>query len=70
MRPKANEMILKELKRIRKEKKISLADLSGALKISRSTLIDIENGIGNPSFNKVSEVIEYLGFELKLQLKG
>jgi y4mF family transcriptional regulator len=44
-----------------------LADLSG---VGLRTLIAIENGTGNPSFETLTKIIDVLGLELTLTIKS
>lgn len=59
-------MDLTHLKKIRKEKKITISDLSKKTGVSRNVISNIENGVGNPSFLSVVSVIKGLGFELRM----
>lgn len=58
------QLDLKELKNLRKEKKIKINELSKTTGISRNLISRIENGKGNPTFDNVTSLINALGLEL------
>lgn len=43
-----------------------LADLTG---MSKTTISQIERGIGNPTFEVLQNIFEYLNLELKVEVK-
>jgi len=57
-------MDLKQLKELRKYKKIKINELSKMTGISRNLISRIENGKGNPSFDNVQKIANALGLEL------
>ena len=62
-------MDLKQLKELRKQRKIKINELTKMTGISRNLIASIENGKGNPSFANVVRVIEVLDLELRILLK-
>lgn len=52
------------LKRIRKDMKLTQQELADELKISRSYLSDIENGNKNPSIKTVTGLAKCLGISV------
>ncbi len=60
-----------ELFKIRKYKKITQAQLATDLNMSRATISNFETGKAvNIGFNKVIEIMDYVGFELILKEKS
>jgi len=51
-----------KLKSIRQEKGISTVKMVDDLKISRTTLFNIEAGTANTTINMLEDLINYLGF--------
>lgn len=45
-------------------------DLADLAEVGLRTLISIENGTGNPSFETLTKIIEVLGLELNLIVKS
>lgn len=45
-------------------------DLADLAEVGLRTLIAIENGTGNPSFETLTKIIEVLGLELNLTVKS
>lgn len=43
-----------------------LADLTG---MSRTTISQIESGVGNPTFQVLQNIFEYLNLEIKVKVK-
>ena len=58
---------IKERRKFLKIDQISFCELS---EISQHTLSSIENGKGNPSLSTLQKVLDCLGLELKLGVKG
>lgn len=48
-------------------RQIDLAELAG---VALRTLIAVEGGTGNPSFETLTKIIEVLGLELNLTIKS
>ena len=44
-------------------------DLSDLAEIGLRTVIAVENGTGNPSFQTLTKIVEVLGLELNLTVK-
>ena len=62
-----NKSILKQIKDIRKEKEISLKELSEKTKISYNYLLSLENGKkNNPSLNILTKIAKTLEVEITL----
>ncbi len=59
--------ILKKRREILKIHQRDLAEISG---VALRTIIIVEGGKGNPSFNTLSKLASTLGLELNLQLKS
>jgi transcriptional regulator with XRE-family HTH domain len=60
-----------ELLKIRKYKKITQEQLATDLNMSRATISNFETGKAvNIGFNKVIEIMDYVGFELTLKEKS
>lgn len=57
---------LKDLKELRKQRKIKINELSKMTGISRNLITRIENDKGNPTFDNVVKIIEALGLELRI----
>lgn len=53
-------MVGKRIKDLRRQKKLSLKDLSSRIDMSISFLSDIENGKSNPSLNRLREIAKGL----------
>lgn len=61
----------KELAFLRKSKNISQQTLAKDLNISRATISNFESGTSSDiGFKKVLQIIDYLGYELKLKEKA
>ncbi len=43
-----------------------LADLTG---MSKTTISQIESGVGNPTFEVLQNIFEYLNLEIKVEIK-
>lgn len=66
-------MEIEELgKRIKHRRKVlgltirELADLTG---MSKTTISQIESGVGNPTFEVLKNIFEYLNLEIKVEVK-
>lgn len=59
-------MDLTQLKKLRKDKKITISDLSKKTGVSRNVITSMENGKGNPSFASVLAVVNGLGYEIRI----
>jgi len=60
-----------EIKKLRKEKKLSQTQLCDDLKISRATLSTLENGKGvDIGIRKVLWILDYLGYQLSIKEKN
>lgn len=60
-----------ELKRLRKNKKISQETMARDLHISRATLSNFESGNSSDiGLKKVIDMLEYLGFEFQIKEKS
>ncbi len=46
---------------------IELAEIAG---ISRRSLQEIEAGKSNPGINQLKKILDVLGFEIKIEIKG
>jgi transcriptional regulator with XRE-family HTH domain len=57
------------IKERRKYLNITQRDLSDIVGIGLRSLINIENGIGNPTFDQLQKIAETLGLELKIEVK-
>ena len=53
----------------RKFLNITQKDLSEIVNIGLRSLINIENGNGNPTYDQLRKISEALGLELKLEVK-
>lgn len=62
-------MDLRKIKELRKQKKISLVELSKMTGIYRHTLSRMEKGAATVSFGTVSDVLDALGYRLLIVLK-
>jgi len=58
------------IRKRRKELSITQPHLSELAKISTNTLYKLERGYGNPSLDVINKLIEVLGMELTLDVKG
>lgn len=58
----------KRVKEIRKEKKLTLRELSKKVDISISFLSDIENGRSNPSLKRIKDIADALGTSVSVLL--
>lgn len=67
MDPKKIGKIIKERREFLRIDQISFCEIA---EISQHTLSSIENGKGNPSLSTLQKVLNVLGFELKLGVKG
>ena len=61
--------LVKEMTKIRKEKKLSLEKLSNLSGISTTTIYNWENGHYAPTLESISNVIEAMGCELTIITK-
>jgi len=57
------------VKERRKYLNITQKDLSEIVGIGLRSLINIENGRGNPTLNQVQKIVEALGLEMKIEVK-
>jgi transcriptional regulator with XRE-family HTH domain len=57
------------IKERRKYLNITQKDLSEIVGIGLRSLINIENGIGNPTFDQLQKIAAALGMELKIEVK-
>lgn len=58
---------IRERRKFLKITQIELAEITG---ISRRSLQEIESGKSNPSVNQLLKILEALGMEMKLDIKG
>jgi transcriptional regulator with XRE-family HTH domain len=60
-----------EIRKVRKQRKITQAVIAKALGMSRSTISQIESGIvQDVGVRKLIRILDYLGLELKVQPTG
>jgi transcriptional regulator with XRE-family HTH domain len=61
----------KEIRQLRKSRKLSQAELAKAMGMSRTTIGQIENGtVREIGVRKLIRVLEFLGLELRLRPAG
>lgn len=61
----------KQIRQVRKSRKLSQADLAFALGMSRTTIGQIENGsVPEVGVRKLIRLLEYLGLELRVRPAG
>lgn len=65
-----NKSIGENIKRLRKSKKVPVQSMVDALKITRKTLNNWENGIGEPTFSQLKVTAEMLGVTTDELVKG
>lgn len=61
-------MDLSLLKTLRKQKGVTLKDMSRSIGVSSDRLGLIERGKVNPSFETVKAIVEYLGYKLTVSI--
>lgn len=61
----------KEIRKIRKDRKLSQAELAKVLGMSRTTVGQIENGtVQDIGVRKLVRILEFLGLELRVRPSG
>jgi transcriptional regulator with XRE-family HTH domain len=61
----------KKIRKVRKSRKISQAEVAGALGMSRTTIGQIENGLVQEiGVRKLIRLLEFLGLELRVRPAG
>jgi transcriptional regulator with XRE-family HTH domain len=61
----------KQIRKVRKSRKISQAEVAGALGMSRTTIGQIENGtVQDIGVRKIIRLLDFLGFELRVRPAG
>jgi transcriptional regulator with XRE-family HTH domain len=61
----------KQIRQVRKRRKISQAQMAGALGMSRTTIGQIENGsVQEIGVRKLIRLLEFLGLELRVRPAG
>lgn len=50
--------------------RLQQADLAELSNVSLRTIIQIENGVGNPSIDTLNKIGEVLGYEIQFTVKG
>lgn len=58
------------IKQRRQRLDIRQSDLADLAEVGLRTLIAIENGTGNPSFETLTKIVDILGLELNLTVKS
>ncbi|MHC1738606.1 MAG: helix-turn-helix domain-containing protein [Ignavibacteriaceae bacterium] len=57
------------IKHRRKELKVTQKDLSEIVAVSLRSLVDIENGKGNPTFAQIEKILTALGLRIEIRIK-
>ena len=60
-------ILIKQRRRVLRLTIRDLADLTG---LSKTTISQIEKGIGNPTFEVLESIFEYLNLEIKVEVKS
>ena len=64
------ETIGKNIRERRQQLNITQQTLADLAEVSINTLVAIERGTGNPSLSTMIKILDTLGLEIKVQLKG
>ncbi|HAG16259.1 MAG TPA: transcriptional regulator [Bacteroidales bacterium] len=48
---------------------LTIRDLAELASMSKTTISEIERGIGNPTFKALQNIFEYLNLEIKVEVK-
>ena len=64
------ETIGKNIRERRQQLNVTQQTLADLAEVSINTLVAIERGTGNPSLSTLIRVLDTLGLEIKVQLKG
>ncbi|HEC44946.1 MAG TPA: XRE family transcriptional regulator [Bacteroides sp.] len=63
------EELGKLIKHRRKVLGLTIRDLADLTGMSRTTISQIESGVGNPTFQVLQNIFEYLNLEIKVKVK-
>ena len=63
------EELGKQIKHRRKVLGLTIRDLADLTGMSKTTISQIERGIGNPTFEVLQNIFEYLNLEIKVEVK-
>lgn len=64
------ETIGKNIRERRQQLNVTQQTLADLAEVSINTLVAIERGTGNPSLSTLIRILDTLGLEIKVQLKG
>lgn len=64
------ETIGKDIRERRQQLNINQQTLAELAEVGINTLVAIERGTGNPSLSTLMKILDTLGLEIKVQLKG
>ncbi len=70
MRACKEETIGKNIRERRQQLNVTQQTLADLAEVSINTLVAIERGTGNPSLSTLIRILDTLGLEIKVQLKG
>ena len=63
------EELGKLIKQRRKVLGLTIRDLADLTGMSKTTISQIERGVGNPTFEVLQNIFEYLNLEIKVEVK-
>lgn len=63
-------MLKDSLKRARKRKEFTQEQLAAAAKVSKATIVDMENGSANPTLGTIRSVADALGVKVETLVKS
>ena len=63
------EELGKQIKHRRKVLGLTIRDLADLAGMSKTTISQIERGVGNPTFEILQNIFEYLNLEIKVEVK-
>jgi len=63
------EELGKLIKHRRKVLGLTIRDLADFAGMSKTTISQIESGVGNPTFEVLQNIFEYLNLEMKVEVK-
>ena len=63
------EELGKQIKHRRKVLGLTIRDLADLAGMSKTTISQIERGVGNPTFEILQNIFEYLNLEMKVVVK-
>ena len=63
------EELGKLIKHRRKVLGLTIRDLADLAGMSKTTISQIESGVGNPTFQVLQNIFEYLNLEIKVKIK-